>query len=197
MDDKYQTRYLEHQARKKEILQSNYGNWSVVKHEREVAEIVTKVVKSRVSQRAFNRVPVENIDEIVELASQAPSSCNRKGVEMKVVESRDDKDLLSGLLVGGVGWCHRADKIILLVANEIAYKSPAEKGVMWYLDAGVLIQNLYLILESRNIGACYINPNIRASNYEFFKEKYLEPDQVFCGAMAIGNYDMRHAYPTD
>lgn len=187
--DKYQARYIAHQKRKKEILSSNYGITNYPKYSKKEKETFEKILKNRCSQRAFNSNPVD-ITEILELAEYRPSSCNRKGVEIKVIETRDEKDLLSGLLVGGVGWSNRADKILLLIANEEAYKSPAEKEFMCYIDAGVLAQTIYLICESRNLGCCYINPNIRENNKAFFKERFGEGK--FCGALAIGNYDLKH-----
>ncbi len=138
--------------------------------EKEQATFI-EILKSRRSQRAFNREPVE-IEKILDLAENRPSSCDRRSIQIKVIESRDDKDLLSGLMVGGVGWAHRADKILLFLAWKDAYKSPAEKEFMSYIDAGVLAQTLYLICEALNVGAAYI--------YQYV------------GAMAIGNYDLKH-----
>lgn len=189
--DKYQKRYTAHQERKKEILASKYGTNDYKKYTKKEQEVFLQVLKNRRSQRAFNREPVD-IDRILKLADHRPSSCDRKGVEMFVLESRDDKDLLSGLLVGGTGWAHRADKIVLLAGNQIAYKSPAERDFMHYIDAGVLVQTLYLIAESMNVGACYINPNIREENKDFFYNRFIPEGYVYCGAMAFGNYDLKH-----
>lgn len=191
--DVHQDRYLKHQARKAEILGSKYGV-KPKKHSDKDKKSFEKILKGRCSQRAFNREPVD-IGKILELADYRPSSCNRRSVEIKVIEERDDKDLLSGLLVGGTGWVHRADKILLLMAWEDAYKSPAEKEFMCYIDAGVLVQTLYLIAESQNIGSCYVNPNIREKNKDFFYDRFIPKGYKYCGAMAIGNYDLKHENP--
>ena len=101
--DKYQTRYLQHQKRKKKSL--------------------SKLMKKRHSERIFSdkKVPDRLVKKIINLSTLAPSSCDRKAVEIKVIDSRDDKQLLGGLLVGGVGWIHRADRILLLLADKEAY----------------------------------------------------------------------------
>lgn len=191
MTDIYQERYLKHQKRKAEILKSNYGTDKFKKYSKKEQDVFQEILKSRRSQRTFNREPVD-IDKILELAEYRPSSCDRRAIEIKVIDSRDDKDLLGGLLVGGVGWVQRADKILLFLAYKDAYKSPAEKEFMAYIDAGVLAQTLYLICESQNIGACYINPNIREQNKQFFNERFNKDGYQYVGCMAIGNYYLKN-----
>ncbi len=191
LSDKYQDRYLKHQARKAEILKSNYGTKEFKVYTEEERAVFVEILKSRRSQRAFNREPVE-VDEILALADYRPSSCDRRSVQIKVISSRDEKDLLGGLLVGGTGWVHRADKVLLFLAWEDAYKSPAEREWMRYIDAGVLAQTLYLICEAMNVGATYINPNIREENKEFFYNRFVDKGYQYVGAMAIGHYDLKH-----
>jgi len=189
--DKHQERYLAHQKRKAEMFQSSYGIKNFRVYDDYEREIFETILKNRSSQRAFNREPVD-VERILELADYRPSSCDRRSVEIKVIESRDDKDLLGGLLVGGTGWIHRADKILLFVAWKDAYKSPAEKEFMSYIDAGVLAQTIYLICESLNVGSCYVNPNVREQNKEFFHERFISEGYQYVGCMAIGNYDLKH-----
>lgn len=189
--DIHQERYLKHQARKAEIMRSEYGTTKYKKYSKKEHDVFVSILKNRRSQRAFNREPVD-IEKIIKLADFRPSSCDRRSVEIKVIESRDDKDLLGGLLVGGTGWVHRADKILLFMAWENAYKSPAEKEFMCYIDAGVLAQTVYLICESLNVGSCYVNPNIREQNKEYFYSRFIPEGYKYCGAMAIGNYDKKH-----
>lgn len=191
MEDKYQERYLAHQKRKVEILKSVYGTDDFNKYTKKEQDIFIKILKNRRSQRSFNREIVD-VQNILELAEYRPSSCDRRAIEIKVISERDDKDLLGGLLVGGTGWIHRADKILLFMAWKDAYKSPAEKGIMEYIDAGVLAQTLYLICESKNIGSCYVNPNIRETNKEFFYKRFIPEGFQYVGCMAIGFYDKKH-----
>jgi len=196
LSDKYQERYLSHQRRKAEMFTSTYGTDKFKVYNKKEQGVFIEVLKSRRSQRAFNRVPVD-IKPILELAEYRPSSCDRRSVQIKVVESRDEKDLLGGLLVGGTGWVHRADKILLFLAWKDAYKSPTEKEFMSYIDAGVLAQTLYLICEAMNVGACYINPNVRESNKTFFHEKFIPEGYQYVGCMALGHYDLKHTKQND
>lgn len=118
------------------------------------------------------------MDSIVD----CPSSCDRQSIFLTVVENKDAKNLLGGLLVGGVGWVHRADKILLIFADQESYK---EKLVyMPFLDAGVIIYHLYLMAEYLGLKCCYVNPNVRVHNLAEFQIMF--GDKIFCGAMALG-----------
>ncbi len=48
-----------------------------------------------------------------------------------------------------------------------------------------------------NIGACYINPNIRAENKDFFYNRFIEDGYQYVGAVAVGHYDLKHTRPND
>lgn len=177
----YQSRYLAHQKRKKESLQGKYEKEKT--YSNKDIDVVKNVFKNRNSSRVFNGESVD-LKEIFEMVDTSPSSCDRKGVKYKIIESRDDKDLLSGLLVGGVGWINRADKIVLLYTDMEAYQSPAEKDFMPYLDAGVIIQSFYLACEVMGVKCCYVNPNIREQNKQIFKDRFIK--DKFLGAIIIG-----------
>ena len=58
---------------------------------------------------------------------------------------------------------------------------------MPYLDAGVIVQQVYLACTELDIGCCYVNPNMRNNHAKFFEETFMpNPDHRFCGAMALG-----------
>jgi nitroreductase len=183
----YQSRYLAHQKRKKESLQGKYEKEK--SYSAKEVKIVKEVFKNRNSSRVFNGEGVD-LKEILEMVETSPSSCDRKGVSYKVIEERADKDLLSGLLVGGVGWVNRADKIILLYSDMEAYKSPAEKDFMPYLDAGVMIQSFYLACEVLGVKVCYVNPNIRPQDKDFFDSRFFKEiwgtEYKYLGAIVLG-----------
>ena len=165
--DEYQSRYLEHQDKKKRTLM--------------------KIIKDRHSTRIFSDLDVSDytIRVVLEAVGLCPSSCDRKAIDTMVISDRDDKALLGGLLVGGVGWVHRAPKIILLFADGIAYKENIP--YMPYLDIGVVIQQIYLVTEALSLKGCYINPNIREKNIKHFREYFDVPESyIFGGAFAIG-----------
>lgn len=173
-NDLYQDRYLRHQARKKRQLMLSEG--------------AVDKTKERRSQRVYNGTPIadEVFNSILKVAESAPSSCNRHGIKLKVITERKDKELLSGILVGGIGWVHRADRVVLFLADTNAYKSPNEKDFMHYCDVGFVAMAMWLEAEKHGVGAAYINPNI--THKDVFAAKY-GGNYIFCGALAFGNYD--------
>ena len=201
--DIYQSRYLEHQERKAAILAGEvtasetgsrafdfYDKWPILKH----------LMETRRSQRRFNdrHVSIGQLQAIAEAIQLSPSSCNRQAITAMPVSDPELKEKLSGLLVGGKGWIDKADMVVLLFANPDAYKAPGEMAYMPYLDAGVCVQSAYLAAEALGFGCCYINPNIRADDKDAFAELFeiFEHEcRIFCGALAIGNYDAKAPTP--
>jgi len=166
MEDHFQERYVKHQQQKGEVLQ--------------------QIVEERHSSRIFSDKTVsgEDIDTLLAHSLYCPSSCNRHAIELSIISDKDLKNLLGGILVGGVGWINRASHIILIFADSVAYKAGDEVKFMPYLDAGIIIHQLYLTSAALRLKCCYVNPNIREMNYDHFKKVF--SDKIFCGAFAIG-----------
>ena len=186
--DIYQIRYERYQERKRKLLD---GEIDYIDHKEELDSYAfTEIVKNRVSQRKFNNKPIDENElfYIKQVIINTPSSCNRQAVQIKIVAGEDKKEL-EELLVGGKEWMGAADKIILLLADMEAYKSPTEVDFMPYLDAGFIGMSVYYATTAIGIGCCFVNPNIREKNKDRFK-KY-SGDYRFCGAIAIGNYDKK------
>ncbi len=165
--DLYQQRYLEHQKRK--------------------AGVLAQLLAERHSDRVFSDEPVssQGLEAVIDVAVRAPSSCNRQTIRIQKVEDRDRKALLGGLLVGGVGWVHRAPIVLLLHADRAAYRAGNEVEWMPYLDAGVAVGMMSLVAAANGLANCYINPSIRAANRNFFEQTF--GSGMFCGALALGH----------
>jgi len=189
MRDIYQERYTAYQEFKKNMdaieEKTFYGD-------SEVAPFFD-IMYSRRSQRLFNRKDIneEDLITIVNAANTAPSSCNRNAVSLKIVRDKDEIEKLSNLLVGGRGWMKNSNIVILFLANMLGYKSPNEVDFMLYLDTGFIAQNIYLASEAISVGSCFVNPNIREDDKEEFYSLFAPENHILCGAIALGNYDMR------
>lgn len=153
-------------------------------------------MRERHSDQIFaeGRVDRFTVDALFEAAELCQSSCDRKAVHLSIVDDRDRLALLGGTLVGGVGWIHRAPLVLLLWADPIAYRAGNEIEWMPYLDAGVVVQQLYLTATALGLKCCFVNPNIRDINWvhfhRVFSPAFGDPEDprkgVFCGAMALG-----------
>jgi len=188
-EDVYQSYYLEHQRRKKRLLNS-----VPIQLGRSFQEILIE----RRSQRIFTSKSVDpkTLAFLLESAVYAPSSCNRQAVWVSLYDDPKDISHLEQILVGGKGWLDAAPHVILLYADMLAYKSPVEKDFMPWLDIGVMVQTLLLTAEDMHLGACYVNPNIRTEFTEFFTEHFRPREfLLFGGAIAIGHYDLKAETP--
>lgn len=164
--DEYQARYLRHQARKKDTL--------------------LEIMKQRHSDRMYadRPVPEDVREQVLQVVDLCPSSCDRRGVSVRQVDQRDELALLGGLLVGGVGWIHRAPLVLLLLADPRCYKAGNEIEFMPWLDAGVIVQQVMLRATDVGLAAAFVNPNIRDHNIEHFHGMFGRG--VYCGAVALG-----------
>ena len=186
----YQERYLAHQERKRKILSGDGMTENYT-----IEGDIFSVIEARVSQRIFNDEPIipTDLTKIYESIRLAPSSCNRQAILIKPITLEPDRRRLDALLVGGKNWLTGAKVVLLLFADMIAYKSPAEIEFMPYLDAGVIVENVYLVATVLGIGVCYVNPNIRKENRTRFDRRFNLRGLRFCGAIALGMYDRRIA----
>lgn len=151
------------------------------------------MLRSRRSQRVFDeQFPLGTIerDALYEAVRLSPSSCNRQAIVIQIAFPASLR-VLERLLVGGKGWLDGASLGFLLFADMAAYKSPAEVDYMPYLDAGCVVENLYLAAEALGLGACFVNPNIREEDRETFQKQFNLKGLCFCGLMAFGHYDVR------
>jgi nitroreductase len=196
INDIYQTRYEAHQKRKAEMLMSNYGTANFKRYKDKEKQLFFEILDNRCSQRIYNKEDIElgELSNIFKAIDKTPNSCGRKGIMTRIINCREDKEILGGLLVGGAGWVHRANTIIMLLADMTAYKNPIEKDFMPYLDAGAIIQSVYLSSEVQNIGCCFVNPHIREENRKFFKERFNIGDNLFCGILSLGKYDFKNSH---
>lgn len=177
-NDEYQQRYLAHQARKKDVL--------------------IQLLEERHSERMFSdeSVPENFLIDFVNLVDLAPSSCDRHGIIVTTETARDRKALLGGLLVGGVGWIHRAPAIFLFWGDPQAYKAGDEWKWNPYLDTGMLAHSMFLYGVSIGMKCCFVNPQVRDFNQQHFQQTFspmlgpesddLSPSGIYCGALAIG-----------
>lgn len=182
--DSYQARYMRHQEKKKHQLMFGQGAEQASLPD---AYSLDELLSFRRSQRVFDKKEISEaiLQKILATAETAPSSCNRHGLKLKVIRERDDKELLGGILVGGAGWVHRADTIILFLADPEAYASPRERDFMHYCDVGFTAMGMWLTAETLGIGAAYINPNLSHPDVMAFK---YSSNLIFCGALALGYY---------
>ena len=185
MSDAYQKRYLAHRERKAEMIAANPE--SLPKLPAASAEGLLDVLVLAFDRRSVRRfydlpLPKHLIEAICKVVRQAPQSCNRQALKLKIVPGNSVNDLLAG----GEGWLGHAPTVILIFADMAAYKSPIERDFMPWLDAGVAMATITYAATAACLASCIINPHVRPGNVDAFNAAFNKEDRLFCGAVALG-----------
>jgi len=147
---------------------------------------------SRHSVRHFNgeMVPLEEIREVVRIAKNAPSVCNRQSVNIKLVNDHALTQKVLKIQNGMNVTAHTVNQLILVTSNINSFVSEVERNQM-FIDGGIFLQNLLYALHHHKIAACALN-----WSKPFFYDKRikkllkLNPAERVIAVVAIG-------YPPD
>ena len=101
-------------------------------------------------------VPMALIEKAVNLATLAPSACNRQPYSFYVSETRK-KAVEIALCAGGTpGWAHGIPCTIAIIGNLSAYPSEHDRHLI-YVDGSLASMQLMLALETLGLSTCSIN----------------------------------------
>ena len=113
---------------------------------------------SRRSVRAFSSTlqpSAEQLEEIVALASQAPSVSNTQSWKVRAYQQPEDIKALLSLQDGNVG--NSTIPTLLLVSVDIrSFTGANERNQMW-IDGGIFLQQLLLAIHAKGWGRCRMN----------------------------------------
>ncbi|AWW32586.1 hypothetical protein DN752_21895 [Echinicola strongylocentroti] len=118
--------------------------------------------RSRLSVRNYDpekEVPVDKIEKAVNLATNAPSSCNRQTVRVHVYKDRDLVREILAIQGGNRGFGDRANKLIIVTSDLQCWHGVSENKAP-YVDGGVFTMNLLYALHFYKIASCPLNCNL-------------------------------------
>lgn len=96
--------------------------------------------------------------EAIELATTAPSACNKQSIKVYVIETPSLKTEVLNIHTGNRGWGHNANKILLLTSDMNCWNFQFRTSA--FLDGGIFTQNLLYALHYHNIAACTMNAEL-------------------------------------
>ncbi|WP_409404995.1 nitroreductase family protein [Priestia megaterium] len=119
---------------------------------------VISAIKNRRSIRNWvnQDIPDELLNNVIEAARWAPSSCNRQSVKLKIVKEKELRELVTNVSSGGKGFANLAPVLIVLLSDLSVYNLPYERNLA-YVDAALAAQNLMLQAYEEGLGTCYLN----------------------------------------
>lgn len=157
---------------------------------------------SRRSVRNYSELDVkdEEILSAVEIASKAPSSCNRQIYRVHVVKDQKKIIEILGIQGGNRGFGHLANRAIIVTA-DLAYCHGVYERNMAYVDGGIFAMNLLNGLHFNKILACPLNCYFsRRKDKKLRKLISIKPSEVFVVMMSCGKakdeFDIALSYRT-
>lgn len=110
---------------------------------------------SRCSVRDFTgeKIPINLIQKVVDLANNAPSVCNRQPSSVYLLENKSIIDEILKIQGGLTGYSQKLEQLIVLTCNRNYFYSTGERNQL-YTDGGIYLLNLLYALHYYNIGAC-------------------------------------------
>ena len=130
----------------------------------------------------------------MEMASLAPSACNRQPFEFHLLTGRDAISAAK-LAMGTAGFADNIPALFVVVGDLSAYPAERDKHVI-YIDASLASMQLMLAFESLGVSTCPINwPDIEFREKEMAKKLNLKPFQRPVMLMSFGYADAEGKIP--
>lgn len=113
---------------------------------------------SRHSIRNFNKdiIPISIINEVIEIAKNAPSVCNRQSVKVFLIQDYLKVQKILKVQKGIEATAETINQLLILTSDMNAFVSPVERNQM-FVDGGVFLQNLLYSLHFKQVAACALN----------------------------------------
>ena len=121
-------------------------------------EALHNLFKQRRSVRWYEQKPVEIsvISQAIEMASQAPSACNRQPFQFYTITDMDKASDIASIAMGTTGFSDNIPALIVVVGDLSAYPAERDRHVI-YIDGGLASMQLMLAFETLGLSSCPIN----------------------------------------
>lgn len=144
--------------------------------------------RARRSVRWFHDQPVprELIDQALEVAVQAPSSCNRQPFSYRIFDDRVLVGMLAGLPRGTTGFAENIPCLVAVVGDLSSFSSHCDRHGI-YIDAGLSVMGFLYALECMGLGSCILNwPDVESLERRMEQILGLQPHERVIMLIALG-----------
>ncbi|MDC6362084.1 MULTISPECIES: nitroreductase family protein [Flavobacteriaceae] len=143
---------------------------------------------SRKSIRSFTseKITQETIEEVVSLASNAPSVCNRQPSKAYFINNKKLVNQVLDIQGGLTGFQNEINQILVVTVDRNYFYTIGERN-QFYIDGGIYLLNVMYALHFKKIGCCPAN---WGKTYDVDKKaqrilKLKESEKIIC-VLAIG-----------
>lgn len=136
---------------------------------------LASLFKQRRSVRWYEQKPVEQslITQAIEMASQAPSACNRQPFQFYTITDMDKASEIASIAMGTTGFSDNIPALLVVVGDLSAYPAERDRHVI-YIDGGLASMQLMLAFETMGLSSCPINwPDIEICERKIAKKLHL------------------------
>lgn len=111
--------------------------------------------ESRKSIRTFtgDKIPIETIEKVIEIAKTAPSVCNRQPTKVYYLDDKPAIERVLFLQQGLAGHSEKISQLLIVVSDRNYFYSIGERNQL-YIDSGIFVMNLLYGLHFYKIAAC-------------------------------------------
>lgn len=134
-----------------------YG-FSTRKQSQVTSEQLLALCVQRRSVRWFDdkSVPRQLLEQAVEIASLAPSACNRQPYQFMIADDKALSQQLIDIPLGTKGFAHNVPCTLVVTADLGNYPSERDRHLI-YIDSALASMQLMLALETLGLSSCPIN----------------------------------------
>lgn len=154
-------------------------------------------IKLRRSTRWFKPVQVchEKLKKAVDLASQAPSACNRQPYQFYIVDQEPLLGEVSQLAIGSSGFAKNIPCIVAVIGDYSNYEHARDRHLI-YIDSSLAAMQFMQALPTLGLSSCPLNwPELNVLDKELAKSLNLKKHQKTIMLIAVGEADERGGIP--
>lgn len=166
-----------------------------------VAEISPEALHLLMQQRRSVRwfteqpVPADLIAQAIQMASQAPSACNRQPFFVKMSQQPAQAASIAKLAMGTSGFAENIRCLCVIVGDQSCYEAERDRHVI-YVDGGLFAMQLMLALETLGLSSCPINwPDIESLELKMQRRLKLAVFHRPVMLLAVGYADQSGGIP--
>ena len=148
-----------------------------------------ELAENRHSLREYSAQPVteEEIVKAVELATRAPSACNRQPARVLLIsDARQIAEVLK--IQGGVRGYALPSQLLLVTAKTSVFMGPNERN-QGFIDGGLFSMMLLMSLEAYGLAACPLHAMLDGKAEARMREILNVPDdEIFVMFVEVGHF---------